>query len=66
MRTLLRALAAVLAGNALYFLVLARLAPGWARHEPFTLDLGLLLDFLVCLAIYAGLGAVALRGRHSA
>ncbi len=65
MGRLLHALAAVLAGNAIYFLVLVRVMPTWARHEPFALDPGLLLDFLVCLAIYAALRGVARRGRHS-
>jgi hypothetical protein len=62
----LRALAAVVAGNALYFLVLVPRFPVWARHEPFTLDLGLLLDFLVCLAIYLGLEALGRRRGQSA
>ncbi len=66
MLKVLRALAAVLAGNAIYFLLLARHMPAWAWHEPFTLDLGLLLDFLVCLAIYLGLGALGRRRGQSA
>jgi hypothetical protein len=65
MANLLRALTAVLAGNAIYFLLLARHMPAWARHEPFTLDPGLLVDFLVCLAVYMGLRVLARRGRHS-
>jgi hypothetical protein len=52
----LRALAAVLAGNALYFLLLAPRLPEWAVHRPFRADPGLLLDFLLCSAIYLGLG----------
>jgi hypothetical protein len=61
---LLRALAAVLSGNAVYFLVLAPRMPEWARHRPFALDLGLLLDFLVCTGIYVALGLIR-PGRHS-
>ena len=51
----------MLAGNALYFLLLAPHLPGWAEHEPFQADLGLLVDFLVCLAIYIGLGTLMRR-----
>jgi len=61
----LRALAAVLAGNALYFLLLTPELPAWARHQPFTLDAGLLVDFLVCLAVYLGLGALGRRRGQS-
>lgn len=62
----LRALAAVLAGNALYFLLLMPVLPSWARHRPFTLDAGLLVDFLVCAAIYVGLGTLGRRRDQSA
>ncbi len=61
----LRALAAVLVGNAVYFIVIAPRAPAWARHEPFRLDPGLLVDFLLCLAIYLALGRLGRRGGHS-
>lgn len=45
-------LGAVLVGNAIYFLLLyPNLPPSW-QHRPFVLDLGLVLDFLVCLALY--------------
>jgi hypothetical protein len=57
----LRALAAVLAGNTLYFLLLTRVLPTWARHRPFGLDPGLLVDFVVCLGIYLGLGTLGRR-----
>jgi hypothetical protein len=62
---LLRALASVLAGNALYFLLLAPRLPEWAWHRPFALDPGLLLDFAVCLAVYVVLGLLVWRGRQS-
>jgi hypothetical protein len=46
------AAAAVLLGNGLYFLVLFPWLPeGW-RHQPFALDAGLGLDFLLCLGVY--------------
>jgi hypothetical protein len=64
-RKFLLALTAVLVGNAIYFLLLAPHLPGWARHTPFALDAGLLIDLVVCLGIYAGLGPLLRRGRHS-
>ncbi|HZQ92039.1 MAG TPA: hypothetical protein VFA60_09625 [Terriglobales bacterium] len=54
-RNLLKSLAAVLAGNAIYFLLLAPYAPPAARHQPLRPDLGLLLDFGLCVIVYAAL-----------
>jgi len=65
MGKLLRALAAVLLGNALYFLLLGPRLPAWARHEPFALDAGIILDFVICVALYVGLGPLMRPGRHS-
>ena len=45
------ALASVVLGNAIYLLLLP-LLPERARHDPFSLDWGLLLDFWICLVIY--------------
>jgi len=60
-RAFLEALVAVLAGNALYFLLLApALPPAW-RHQPLAMDRGLALDFFLCLVIYAALRAVRRR-----
>jgi hypothetical protein len=56
MRRYLRALAAVLGGNAIYFAVLIDRLPAWAYHRPYHADLGLLLDFLICVALYLLLG----------
>lgn len=47
-----RSLIAVLAGNAVYFLLIAPHLPESARHQYFALDLGLVIDFWVCLAVY--------------
>jgi hypothetical protein len=47
----LRALAAVLVGNAIYFTA-APWLPQSLRHKAQMLDAGLLLDFLICLALY--------------
>lgn len=48
-----QALVAVLGGNALYFLVLAPRLPAAWQHRPFAVDLGWLLDFLLCALLYA-------------
>ncbi len=61
MPRLVRALVAILSGNAFYFYFLAPRLPEWIRHRPFAFDAGLLLDFLICLAIYLGFGRLASR-----
>jgi hypothetical protein len=44
--------AAILVGNAIYFLVLyPDLAPS-LQHQPFRFDVGLALDFLCCVVVY--------------
>jgi hypothetical protein len=47
----IQALAAVLAGNAAYFL-LVRYLPPQVRHVPFRIDLGLVVDFWLCLVAF--------------
>jgi hypothetical protein len=44
------ALIAVLGGNAIYFLIMPYLPPA-ARHVAPRLDLGLVVDFWVCLVL---------------
>ena len=56
------ALIAVLAGNAIYFLVMPYL-PVPARHGAPHLDLGLVVDFWFCLVI---LGVVKMVARRRA
>jgi hypothetical protein len=58
------ALAAVVAGNALYFILLVPALPARLRHRPFALDAGLGLDFVICLALYLGLGRLNRTGRR--
>jgi hypothetical protein len=58
----MHALAAVLAGNAAYFL-LARYLPPQARHQAFHIDLGMVLDFLMCLVVFGLIKTIA-NGRH--
>jgi hypothetical protein len=52
MKNFLDALVAVLAGNAIYFLLMPHL-PAVARHALFKEDWGLLVDFCICAAIFA-------------
>jgi predicted Na+-dependent transporter len=54
LRNLLRALAAVLAGNAAYFLMMPVL-PLAVRHVPYRLDGGLVVDFVLCVIAFAGI-----------
>jgi hypothetical protein len=58
----IKSLIAVVAGNAVYF-SLAPHMPAAARHQPFNLDLGVLVDFWFCLAAY-GLVELVLYIRH--
>ena len=44
-------LAAVLLGNVIYYFLLLPRLPESLRHREFRIDLGLGLDFLICLAI---------------
>jgi hypothetical protein len=53
-RNFIDALVAALAGNAIYFLLMPHL-PLVARHSLFREDWGLLMDFCICAAIFAGL-----------
>lgn len=52
MKNFLDALVAVLAGNAIYYLLMPHL-PAAARHGLFKEDWGLLVDFLICSGIFA-------------
>jgi hypothetical protein len=49
---LLKQFASVLLGSLLYFFVLMPHLPIAARHEPFRLDLGILVDAWICLVLY--------------
>jgi hypothetical protein len=53
LKNFLDALAAVLVGNAIYFLLMPHLPPGM-RHSLFKEDFGLLLDFVICTIIFIG------------
>lgn len=60
----IHALVAVLAGNAAYFLLLRHLPPR-AHHLPFQIDLGLLVDFWLCLVAFGIIKTVAGWMRNS-
>jgi hypothetical protein len=45
-------LAAILLGNAIYYLSLTPHLPATLRHEEFKVDLGMLVDFGVCVGVY--------------
>ncbi len=47
----LQALLAIILGNVVYFALLPSLPPV-ARHHPFHLDVGMLLDFFFCVVAY--------------
>ena len=47
----LQALLAIILGNVAYFALLPSLPPV-ARHRPFRLDLGTLVDFFFCVVAY--------------
>jgi ABC-type uncharacterized transport system permease subunit len=45
-------LVAILLGNAIYYLSLSPHLPAGLRHEEFKVDLGMLVDFAVCVGVY--------------
>jgi len=55
-----QALVAVLAGNVFYFLLEPHL-PLPARHVPPKVDLGMLVDFWLCLVIFGAIKTFASR-----
>jgi hypothetical protein len=60
-RNFLDALLAVLAGNAIYFLLMPHL-PRVVRHSLFREDWGLLVDFSICAAIFVGVKLMRRKG----
>ena len=51
-RRWLEYLAAILLGNAIYYLSLLPHLPDVLQHQGFQADLGLLIDFVVCVGVY--------------
>jgi ABC-type uncharacterized transport system permease subunit len=52
LRKLLKQTIAIIIGNLLYFFVLMPHLPPAGRHRPDRLDLGLVVDFWVCVVLY--------------
>ena len=61
-RRLLKQFIAIVIGNAIYFLLLTPHLPPQAQHRPDKLDLGLLVDFWICVVVY---GIVELISRRT-
>jgi len=59
---LLKYLIAIAVGNGIYF-ALNRYLPEAARHHPFKLDLGTLVDFWLCLLVYGLLELISFLRR---
>jgi len=51
-RKILKQTVAVVVGNLLYFFVLMPHLPAAGRHRPDRLDLGLIVDFWLCVVLY--------------
>ncbi|HZP17936.1 MAG TPA: hypothetical protein VFB00_08230 [Terriglobales bacterium] len=60
----LQSLIAVIAGNVVYFLLMPHLPPA-ARHDPMRLDLGILVDFWICLVFWGAIKTFTRWGRSS-
>ena len=54
----LHALAAVVAGNAIYFFA-EKYLPAAARHVRFKIDLGMVVDFWFCLVVFGVIKTIA-------
>jgi ABC-type uncharacterized transport system permease subunit len=59
----LKSLVAVVVGNAIYFLLLMPLLPAAGRHGIARIDLGLAIDFWVCLVVFGLIELVARKRR---
>ena len=59
-----QSLIAVVAGNAVYFLLMPHLPPA-ARHNPARLDLGVVVDFWFCLVFLGAIKTAAHWRRRS-
>ena len=58
LRRWLEYLVAILIGNAIYYFSLVPHLPDSLRHQGFHVDLGMLVDFVICVGVY-GLMRVA-------
>jgi len=60
----LQSLIAVIAGNIVYFLLMPHL-PVAARHNPARLDLGVVVDFWICLVFLGAIKTFTKWGKRS-
>jgi hypothetical protein len=66
LRRLLKQTLAVVGGNLLYFFVLMAHLPAAAQHRPDRLDLGLIVDFWICVVVYGVIELIDRRRRRAA
>jgi len=59
-----QSLIAVVAGNVIYFL-LTPVLPPVARHNPMKFDLGVIVDFWICLVILGAIKTFTKWGKRS-
>jgi hypothetical protein len=64
LRRLLKQSVAVVVGSVLYFFVLMPHLPLAGRHQPFRIDIGLLVDAWVCLVLYGAIEWVDRKWRR--
>ena len=62
----LKSLVAVVLGNAIYFLLIMPLLPAAGRHGIARIDLGLVIDFWVCLVVFGLIELLRRRKRAGA
>ena len=60
----LQSLIAVIVGNIVYFLLMPHL-PAAARHNPARLDLGVVVDFWICLVFLGAIKTFTKWGKRS-
>jgi hypothetical protein len=60
----LESLIAVIAGNVVYFLLMPYL-PAAAQHNPMRFDLGVIVDFWICLVFWGAIKTLARWGKRS-
>jgi hypothetical protein len=64
-RRLIKQTIAVIVGNLLYYFVLMPHLPPAGQHRPGKLDLGLIVDFWICVALYGVIELIDRRWRRA-
>jgi hypothetical protein len=65
LRKLLKQTIAIVVGNLIYFFLLMPHLPPAGRHRPDRLDLGLMVDFWVCVVLYGVIELVDRKWRKT-